>query len=282
MKERLDVILVQLGLAESREKAKRDIMAGTVRVDGRLEDKAGQKFDMDHNFEIKGKSCPYVSRGGLKLEKALNEFAIDISGKVCMDMGASTGGFTDCMLQNGAVKVYAIDVGYGQLDYKLRTDSRVVNIEKMNIRYLDVKDIPDNPFLITIDVSFISLKHILPIAAELLEDTGTIIALVKPQFEAKREQVGKNGIIRSKEVHIEVINKVTEYAAASGLLLTALNYSPVKGTKGNIEYLACFNNDHALNTSKQLEKIDKKQAISSIVEAAHSDLNNKTGVNASS
>ena len=240
MKERLDVILVNKGLCESRDKAKRTIMAGLVMVDGRLEDKPGRTFDVDSEFTLKETLCPYVSRGGLKLEKAIAEFDIDCKDAICVDMGASTGGFTDCMLQNGATKVYAIDVGYGQLDYKLRTDERVVNMEKTNIRYLDTNLIKEPIDLISIDVSFISVKHMLPVAVKLLKEKGKVLCLVKPQFEAGREQVGKKGIVKDDKVHVEVIKKVISYAEDNGLRAIGLTYSPVKGTKGNIEYLLCL------------------------------------------
>lgn len=216
MKERLDVILVQRGLSESRDKAKRTIMAGLVTVDGCVEDKAGQKFDIDAEIEVKGKLCPYVSRGGLKLEKAIEVFGINPEGCTCVDMGASTGGFTDCMLQNGAVKVYSVDVGYGQLDYRLRVDPRVVCMEKTNIRYMDTSLITDPISLISIDVSFISVKHMLPVAAKLLDGDGTVLCLVKPQFEAGREQVGKNGIVRDPDVHKQVIRSVISYGNENG------------------------------------------------------------------
>lgn len=237
MKERLDVILVQRGLSESRDKAKRTIMAGLVTVDGCVEDKAGQKFDIDAEIEVKGKLCPYVSRGGLKLEKAIEVFGINPEGCTCVDMGASTGGFTDCMLQNGAVKVYSVDVGYGQLDYRLRVDPRVVCMEKTNIRYMDTSLIKDPISLISIDVSFISVKHMLPVAAKLLDGDGTVLCLVKPQFEAGREQVGKNGIVRDPDVHKQVIRLVISYGNENGFTPAGLTFSPVKGTKGNIEYL---------------------------------------------
>ena len=240
MKERLDVILVNKGLCESRDKAKRSIMAGLVMVDGKVEDKPGRTFDVDSDFTLKEKLCPYVSRGGFKLEKAISEFNISAHNAVCVDMGASTGGFTDCMLQNGASKVYAIDVGYGQLDYKLRVDPRVVNMEKTNIRYLDTNLIEEPIDLISIDVSFISVKHMLPVAASILADNGVILCLIKPQFEAGREQVGKKGIVKDKKVHGEVINKVIAYGEDNGLKAAGLTFSPVKGTKGNIEYLCCF------------------------------------------
>ncbi|MBR2541039.1 MAG: TlyA family RNA methyltransferase [Mogibacterium sp.] len=262
MKERLDVLLVNNGLAESREKAKRTIMAGLVRVNGRLEDKPGQTFDVDSEISVTGKECPYVSRGGLKLKKAIEEWGVNCEGAVCIDMGASTGGFTDCMLQHGAVKVYAIDVGYGQLDYKLRTDPRVVNMEKTNIRYMDTDLIEEPVDLISIDVSFISLKHMFPVASRVLSDSGKILCLVKPQFEAGREQVGKGGIVRDPKVHEEVITNVISYADDNGLYPEKLTFSPIRGTKGNIEYL--------LLLSK--EKCDNKVGVSEIVRSSHSDL----------
>lgn len=243
MKERLDVILVNLGLASSRDQAKRTIMAGLVTVDGRVEDKAGQKFDTEQEFAVKEKLCPYVSRGGLKLEKAIDVFGIRCNQKICMDMGASTGGFTDCMLQNDASKVYAIDVGYGQLDYKLRVDPRVVNMEKTNIRYLDTSLIEEPIELLSIDVSFISLSHMFPVAASVLSPDGDILALIKPQFEAGREQVGKKGIVRDPAVHEEVIEKVIGLASDNGLYPHGITFSPVKGGKGNIEYLIWLRKD---------------------------------------
>ena len=264
MKERLDVLLVNNGLAESREKAKRTIMAGLVTVDGRLEDKPGSRFDIDSDVQVKGQECPYVSRGGLKLEKAIEEWGVSCDGAVCVDMGASTGGFTDCMLQHGARKVYAIDVGYGQLDYKLRTDDRVVNMEKTNIRYLDTALIEEPVDLISIDVSFISVKHMFPVASNILSKSGKILCLVKPQFEAGREQVGKGGIVREPEIHKEVIENVIGYASDNGLYPEALSYSPIKGTKGNIEYLLLLSR----------KKCDNKLDMSAVINAAHSGLNN--------
>lgn len=268
MKERLDVILVQKGLAESRDKAKRTIMAGLVTVDGRIEDKAGQKFDVDSEFAVKQKLCPYVSRGGLKLEKAMKVFPIELMDSVCMDMGASTGGFTDCMLQNGARKVYALDVGYGQLDYRLRTDPRVVNMEKTNIRYLDTDRITEPVDFISVDVSFISLKHMFPVAKKVLADTGTMVCLIKPQFEAGREQVGKNGIVRDPKVHEEVIRRVIGYAEENELSPEMLSFSPVKGTKGNIEYLLFIRNKTAEDSEESESSIDP----ASVVAEAHGEL----------
>lgn len=237
LKDRLDVLLVNKGYFQSRERAKAAIMAGIVFVDGKREDKAGTLVKEDSQFFVKEDLCPYVSRGGLKLEKALNEFSFDLKDAVAVDIGASTGGFTDCMLKNGAEKVFAIDVGYGQLDYKLRIDPRVINMEKVNIRYLDCDIIDKDIDFISIDVSFISLKLVFPVAAKLLGEKGSIVCLVKPQFEAGREQVGKKGIVRDINVHSEVIENVISYAIDNGLYAHGLTFSPVTGAKGNIEYL---------------------------------------------
>ena len=237
MKERLDVILTARNLFPSREKAKAAVMAGLVYVDGQKIDKAGTSIDTDAEITVKENACPYVSRGGLKLEKAVEEFGISLKDAAAVDIGASTGGFTDCMLQNGAKKVYAIDVGYGQLDWKLRNDSRVINMEKVNVRYLDTDRIEDDIDFISIDVSFISLRLVFPVAAELLSEDGSLICLAKPQFEAGREQVGKKGIVRDPGVHEEVIENVIGYGRENGLHCHGLTYSPVTGTKGNIEYL---------------------------------------------
>ena len=237
MKERLDVLVVERRLADSREKAKAIIMAGNVFVNGQREDKAGSMFDVTSQIEIHGVTMKYVSRGGLKLEKAMTHFDISLDGKVCMDVGASTGGFTDCMLQNGAVKVYSVDVGHGQLDWRLRQDERVVVMEKTNIKFVTPEDIADVIDFASIDVSFISLtKVLLPVRA-LLRDGGEIAALIKPQFEAGREKVGKKGVVRDKAVHIEVIENVTAFAAANGFIPLNLEFSPIKGPEGNIEYL---------------------------------------------
>lgn len=237
MKDRLDVILVQKGIFPSRERAKASIMAGIVYVDGQKIDKAGTAVSDSAEFYIKENLCPYVSRGGLKLEKALDTFGFHLDGAVAADIGASTGGFTDCMLQNGAQKVYAIDVGYGQLDWKLRNDPRVINMEKVNIRHLDLETIDPNIDFISIDVSFISLKLVFPVAAKMLAPDGSLVCLVKPQFEAGREQVGKKGIVRDLSVHREVIEHVVGYGKANGLFAHGLTFSPVTGAKGNIEYL---------------------------------------------
>ena len=262
MKERLDVILVNNGLASSRDNAKRTIMAGLVTVDGIVETKAGQKFDVDSEFKVKDKLLKYVSRGGLKLEKAIQSFNIKLNGCYAVDMGASTGGFTDCMLMNGALKVYALDVGYGQLDYKLRVDPRVINMEKTNIRYLDTTLIEEPIDFISIDVSFISLRHMFPVASKILKDTGAVMCLIKPQFEAGREQVGKKGIVRDSKVHVEVIENVISYASDNGLYPHGLDYSPVKGTKGNIEYLLY------LRKTESSEKISPQE----VVNIAHGEL----------
>ena len=262
MKERLDVILVNNGLASSRDNAKRTIMAGLVTVDGIVETKSGQKFDVDSEFKVKDKLLKYVSRGGLKLEKAIQSFNIKLNGCYAVDMGASTGGFTDCMLMNGALKVYALDVGYGQLDYKLRVDPRVINMEKTNIRYLDTTLIEEPIDFISIDVSFISLRHMFPVASKILKDTGAVMCLIKPQFEAGREQVGKKGIVRDSKIHVEVIENVIGYASDNGLFPHGLDYSPVKGTKGNIEYLL------------YLKKTESSEEISpqEVVNIAHGEL----------
>ena len=237
MKERLDIILVERGLFPSREKARAAIMARQVTVDGQMVDKAGTGVKPDAIIELKEDICPYVSRGGLKLAKALDGFSFSLAGAVCMDIGASTGGFTDCMLKNGAIRVYAVDVGYGQLDWKLRNDPRVVNMEKTNIRYLDPGAIAEPLDFISIDVSFISLKLVFPTAQSLLREGGELVCLVKPQFEAGRQQVGKNGIVRDEAVHRQVIEQVHEYALENGFSVRGLTWSPVTGAKGNIEYL---------------------------------------------
>lgn len=238
MKERLDVLLVRNGFFSSREKAKATIMAGCVYVDGQKEDKAGMKFDTDSQIEVRGHALPYVSRGGLKLEKAVNLFGLDLEGKVCMDIGASTGGFTDCMLQKGAAKVYSIDVGHGQLDWKLRNDPRVVCMERFNARELSAEDLPQVPDFASIDVSFISLRLILGPVFNTLSPGGSVAALIKPQFEAGREKVGRKGVVRDPAVHEEVINHVLDFAAETGFSCAGLTFSPITGPEGNIEYLA--------------------------------------------
>ncbi|MCM1126589.1 MAG: TlyA family RNA methyltransferase [Lachnospiraceae bacterium] len=238
MKERLDILLVQGGYAPSREKAKAVIMSGNVFVDGQREDKAGTVFDPDKaQITVKGKALKYVSRGGLKLEKAVHEFGLTLDRKICMDIGASTGGFTDCMLQNGARRVYAVDVGHGQLDWKLRNDERVVCMEKTNFRYMQPEDIPDRLDFASVDVSFISLTKILLPARELLKADGEMVCLIKPQFEAGREKVGKKGVVRDWSVHEEVVRKIMDFADYLGFDILHLDYSPIKGPEGNIEYL---------------------------------------------
>ena len=237
MKERLDVLLVKRNLASSREKAKAIIMSGNVFVDGQREDKAGTSFSEEVQIEVRGHALPYVSRGGLKLEKAMKNFDVSMEGKVCTDVGSSTGGFTDCMLQNGAVKVFAIDVGHGQLDWKLRQDERVVCMEKTNIRYVQPEDLGEPIDFSSIDVSFISLTKVLLPIRNYLKENGEFVALIKPQFEAGREKVGKKGVVKEKSTHIEVIEKVTDYAVSIGFEVAALEFSPIKGPEGNIEYL---------------------------------------------
>lgn len=264
MKERLDVMLVNRGLASSREKAKAIIMSGIVFVDGQREDKAGSTFDEKVAIEVKGPTLKYVSRGGLKLEKAMKHFDVTLEGKVCMDVGASTGGFTDCMLQNGAVKVYAVDVGHGQLDWKLRNDERVVCMEKTNIRYVTSEQIEEPPAFASIDVSFISLTKVLGVVKELLTEKGEIVCLIKPQFEAGREKVGKKGVVRDKNVHVEVIHMVMEYAASIGFVLCNLEFSPIKGPEGNIEYL--------LHLSKDTTRKSAEINVENIVNASHGEL----------
>ena len=264
LKERLDTLMVKRGFYPSRVMAKAAIMAGIVFVDGQKSDKAGNMVDSEAEIFVKENLCPYVSRGGLKLEKSIEEFGLQLQNRICMDIGASTGGFTDCMLQNGAEKVYAVDVGYGQLDWKLRSDSRVVNMEKCNIRYLDTQTITDPVDFISIDVSFISLRLVFPVAASVLAEDGEIVCLVKPQFEAGREQVGKKGIVRDRNVHIEVIEKVLGYAEDNGLYPFGLTFSPVTGAKGNIEYL--------LALSKREEMRYNVSCIQTVVENSHAEL----------
>lgn len=263
MKDRLDILLVKRGLAESREKAKAVIMSGIVYVDGQKEDKAGQTFADTVNIEVRGSTLKYVSRGGLKLEKAMECFDVSVKDKVCMDIGASSGGFTDCMLQNGAKKVYAVDVGHGQLAWKLRNDTRVVVMEKTNIRYVKPEDIGESIDFASIDVSFISLSKVLPAAYNLLSKRGEIVALIKPQFEAGREKVGKKGVVREKSTHIEVIQNCFAYAGENGFFVRELEFSPVKGPEGNIEYLY-----HLVKSGDVDNDID----IEAVVNTAHEKL----------
>ena len=267
MKERLDVLLVSRGLAASREKAKAVIMAGQVYVKGQKEDKAGTMFDSQVEIEVRGATLKYVSRGGLKLEKAMQQFGVTLEGKVCMDVGASTGGFTDCMLQNGAVKVYSVDVGHGQLDWKLRNDERVVCIEKTNIRYVTPEDIGEAPSFVSIDVSFISLTKVLGPVRELMTEDGEIVCLIKPQFEAGREKVGKKGVVRDPKVHEEVIGKVVDFAHELQFETKALEFSPIKGPEGNIEYLLWLK-----NLTGETENTDVPFSVKQVVDAAHQAL----------
>lgn len=293
MKERLDVLLVNKGLAPSREKAKVIIMSGNVFVNGQREDKAGSTFDVEKShIEVKASPLKYVSRGGLKLEKAMVEFPITLENAVCMDIGASTGGFTDCMLQNGAGKVYSVDVGHGQLDWKLRNDARVVCMEKTNFRYMQPEDIEDRLDFASVDVSFISLTKILLPARRLLKENGQMVCLIKPQFEAGRDKVGKKGVVRDKKVHEEVIEKVYEFALLCGFEVGGLAFSPIKGPEGNIEYLIylkkSMENDALIQTYTEREAEDtlkqllanhegsmeaiQREKIAALVEEAHGNL----------
>ena len=267
MKERLDVLLVKRGLAPSREKAKSVIMSGNVYVEGQKEDKAGSMFPDTVKIEVRGNTLPYVSRGGLKLEKAMTHFGLTLEGKVCMDVGSSTGGFTDCMLQNGAVKVYAIDVGHGQLDWKLRNDPRVVCMEKTNIRYVVPADIQELAEFSSIDVSFISLTKVLGPVKELLTEHGEIVCLIKPQFEAGREKVGKKGVVRDPAVHKEVIEKVISYSKELGFGIHHLEFSPIKGPEGNIEYL--------LHIRKNQAEYQTDVDVDAVVTQAHLELDKR-------
>jgi len=257
MKERLDILLVRQGLAASREKAKAVIMAGCVYVDDQKEDKAGTMFDETKvQIEVRGSTLRYVSRGGLKLEKAIAQFAIQLDEKICMDIGASTGGFTDCMLQNGAKKVYSIDVGHGQLAWKLRNDKRVVCMEKTNFRYMTPEDIADKLDFASVDVSFISLDKILGPAYALLKPEAQMVCLIKPQFEAGKEKVGKKGVVRDPQIHREVIEKVFAFTLAEGFEILHLDFSPIRGPEGNIEYLM-----HLLRTEQPIEHLDVERIV---------------------
>ena len=264
-KTRLDVAVFEQGYAPSREKAKAIIMAGIVYVNNQKVDKAGFELKEGDVLEVRGKTLQYVSRGGLKLEKAMQEFPITLEGKVCMDVGASTGGFTDCMLQNGAVKVYSIDVGYGQLAWKLRTDERVVNLERTNFRYATREQIPDEIDFASVDVSFISLKHILPNLNTLLAPDGQAVCLIKPQFEAGKEKVGKKGVVRDLNVHLEVVENVINLAVENGFSVMGLQFSPIKGPEGNIEYLIYLNKS---STPIVSENVNAKE----LVNMSHTEL----------
>lgn len=264
-KERLDVLIVELGLVQSRERAKTSIMAGKVFVDGHRIDKCGEKVCKSANIELKGEELPYVSRGGFKLEKAIKSFNINLNNKICMDIGASTGGFTDCMLKNGAQKVFAIDVGYGQFAWKLRVDPRVVCLERTNVRYLTVEKVKELSDFASIDVSFISLTKVIPSVLNLLNDKGEIMALIKPQFEAGRDKVGKKGVVREASTHIEVITKIVDYAKENNMTILNLDYSPIKGPEGNREYLIYLKKGDQSNNFNY-------GSIKKIVEESHSNL----------
>lgn len=261
-KTRLDVLLVERGIFESREKAKAAIMAGEIFVNGQRSDKAGMTFDSECELEFRGSSNEFVSRGGFKLKKALAYFGVLPEDKVCLDCGASTGGFTDCLLKNGAVKVYSIDVGYGQLAWSLRNDPRVVSMERTNIRYVTEEQIPDKIQLAVIDVSFISLKLVLPVLRRLLTEDGEVVCLIKPQFEAGREKVGKKGVVRDRDTHLEVLNSFMEYSAAAGFYIDDITFSPIKGPEGNIEYLG-----HLVS-----HETDHAPDALSVVTASHTEL----------
>lgn len=260
-KTRLDIYLFENGYTKSRSAAQALIMEGSVYINNQKAMKAGDMVNGDENIEVRGKALEYVSRGGLKLEKAIKSFNIDLCGSICMDIGASTGGFTDCMLKNGAIKVYSVDVGYGQLAWKLRQDERVVNMERTNIRYVDKNDISDELDFFSVDVSFISLKKVLPVAYNLLKDGGKGACLIKPQFEAGREKVGKKGVVRDIAVHKEVIENVIDFTKETGFCIKGLDFSPIKGPEGNIEYLMFIE-----KCSDVSEIVD----INGVVEASHS------------
>lgn len=265
MKKRLDILVYEKGFAESREKAKALIMAGQVYVDNQKADKCGTDYDENVNLEVRGAKLKYVSRGGLKLEKAMQKFGLDLNGSITMDIGASTGGFTDCMLQNGAKKVYSIDVGYGQLAWQLRNDERVVNLERTNMRNVTAEQIPDLIDFFSIDVSFISLRLLLPVARNLLRDNAQAVCLIKPQFEAGRDKIGKKGVVRDKKVHIEVVNMIREFCLTNGYDVLNIDYSPVKGPEGNIEYLIHIRKS---DNTVDISNVD----ITKLVELSHSEL----------
>ncbi|MDF2503334.1 MULTISPECIES: TlyA family RNA methyltransferase [Clostridium] len=265
-KERLDVLLVKKGIFQSRERARASIMAGEIFIDDVRYDKCGEKVKETSNIIFKGKTMPYVSRGGYKLEKAIKSFQINLKDKTCFDIGASTGGFTDCMLQNGAKKVFSIDVGYGQFAWKLRNDPRVVCMERTNVRYVKEKDIGEIGDFASIDVSFISLKKVIPVLLDLLVDDGEIVALIKPQFEAGREKVGKKGVVRDPEVHKEVINGIVNFLIENNLNIIGIDHSPIKGPEGNIEYLIYFNKNNNIHSDFSLDNIEL------VVKKAHGQL----------
>ena len=266
MKERLDVLLTEKKLFDSRARAKAMIMAGTVLVNGQKVDKAGTLIAPDAQIRILGEEMPFVSRGGFKLQKALEVFPINLNEKICVDIGASTGGFTDCMLQHGAAKVYAIDVGYGQLAWKLRNDERVINFERTNIRNVSRENFSDVLDFASIDVAFISLDKVLPVAKEILKNDGEVVALIKPQFEAGRDKVGKKGVVREKKIHAEVLNYVLTFAQNLNFKICGLDFSPIKGPEGNIEYLTY------LTKNLDATAIDFDKKISAVIDAAHENL----------
>ncbi len=267
MKKRLDILLVEKGLVTGRDKAKGVIMAGQVYVDNQKADKPGMEVPEECLLELRGDTLQYVSRGGLKLEKAMQAFPISLTGRICVDIGASTGGFTDCMLQNGAVKVYAIDVGYGQLAWKLRSDERVVTLERTNIRYVTQEQVPDPIDFISIDVSFISLTLVLPVAHMLLKEQGTLVCLIKPQFEAGRDKVGKKGVVRDIETHREVVDKILRFACSAGFHPLGLSYSPIKGPEGNIEYLLYLQKEDAPG-----DGVIDSQTVDNVIAQSHQEL----------
>lgn len=268
-KIRLDQLIVNRGMESSRERARARIMEGAVFVDGEKRTKPGESVAEDARVEIKGDSIPYVSRGGLKLAKAMRCFPIDLNGKICLDVGASTGGFTDCMLQNGAARVYAVDVGYGQLAWKLRTDSRVISLERTNIRYLTKEQVPEPIAFFSVDISFISLRLALPVIHELLRSDAQGVCLIKPQFEAGREHVGKKGVVRDPQVHVDVIHRIVDFASECGFCVAGLDFSPVKGPEGNIEYLLYVKN--SCQTDPNAIKIEE------VVETSHGQLDTTAG-----
>lgn len=265
-KKRLDCLLVEKGFCESREKAKAVIMSGIVYVENQKADKAGATYPGHAKIEVRGKTMPFASRGGYKLEKAINAFEIDLRDQICMDIGASTGGFTDCMLQNGAKKVYAVDVGYGQLAWKLRTDERVVNLERTNIRYIDSTLVPEEISFFSVDVSFISLCLVIPAVKPLLADGARAVCLIKPQFEAGRENVGKKGVVRDKKVHEEVVEKIVGFVQAQGFTVLGLDFSPIKGPEGNIEYLIY------IEKSEMMREFERSN-VQKVVKDSHDCLN---------
>lgn len=264
-KKRLDCLIFERGLAESREKAKVIVMMGNVYVDNQKSDKPGTMLPENANIEVRGEALRYVSRGGLKLEKAMAAFPIQLKDKITMDIGASTGGFTDCMLQNGAKKVYSVDVGYGQLAWKLRTDARVVNLERTNVRYLTPEQVPDLVDFFSVDVSFISLCLVLPVARKFMADGAQAVCLIKPQFEAGRGKVGKKGVVREQSIHVEVIEKIVGFVLEHGFSVLGLTFSPVKGPEGNIEYLVYL--------QKSEEPVSVELDVKALVEESHNQLN---------